>query len=106
MIIHWVNDMGKKINFGTFYRNGKFDTSYICYFAKEAGDISIGEDYLKEIAALIGGTVRKKDENNLWTWRVEKNGQVPRIRDLLEVKDELLTLITNTIEKFMTVNAS
>ncbi len=103
MIIHWVDDEGKKVNFGTLSNDGTFNTNYICNSAEELGDISIGEDYLKGVADLIGGTPRKQGKP--WTWRVDKNGELPPVGDLLKVRAGLLALITKTIDRFMAAKA-
>ena len=105
MILHWVDDEGYKVNFGSIHADSAINTNYICYAAEEAGDVSIGEDYLKGVADILGGTVRKKGKT--WTWRVgDKNGKLPFVGELLKSSDAWLALITKAIERFMAVKAS
>ena len=104
MIIHWFDDEGTKFNFGTISQDGGLNTNYICESAEKAGDISIGEDYLKGVAELVEkGAIRKDGKS--WTWRVVRNERPPPVSDLLEAKDRWLALITKTIERFRSAKA-
>ena len=67
--------------------------------ANKAGDLSIGEDYLKTVASLIGDTT-VSNEGNHWTWRVKRHGKRPPAKDLLAHSDEWLDLIARTIQRF------
>jgi hypothetical protein len=105
MIIHWFDDDGKKVNFGTIARDGAFNTNYICESAEKVGDLSIGEDYLKGVAEIVEDGKILKD-GNPWTWRVIKNRVLPPVIDLLQAEDQWLELITKTIERFRSAKAN
>ncbi len=97
LILHWPREDGKKVNFGTFYRDGTLDTSFIASRAEEDGDIGLGVSYLEEVAELLpGAAVRKK--GNSWSWRVVESGKSPRFADLLDHSDEWLNAIRETME--------
>ena len=104
MIMHWFDDDGKKVNFGTISQGGALRTNYICEAAENVGNLSIGEDYLKGVADIVGNAEIRK-EGKPWTWRVIKNGDHPPVNDLLEAKDQWLELIARTIEKFRSAKA-
>jgi hypothetical protein len=99
MIIHWVDDDLGKVNFGTFFKDGTFHTNYLCYTADKAGDLSIGLDYLKTIADLIGNAT-VLDKGRHWTWCVKRHGKRPPIKDILKHSDQWLDLIDGTIQRF------
>lgn len=101
-VIYWVDEDAGRVKFGTFFKNGIVDTNHICAMAREAGDRIIGEDYLDGIAALIGGASADKSGNDL-TWRVMKDGRLPKIADFLAVSEEWLDLIKVSVGKFRSV---
>ena len=100
MIIHWVDEDFGKVNFGTVFKDGLLNTNYICASAREAGDVSIGQDYLSALAELIGNATVSRTGND-WTWRVVRHGKMPPVREVLKFPDRWLALIENTIERFM-----
>ena len=98
-ILHWLQDDGRKVNFGTLFPNGDLNTNYIVDNAKEIGDPQIGVDYLEAVAKLVPGATVKKD-GEYWTWRVVVGGRKPKIADALERSDEWLTAIGRAILAF------
>ena len=98
-ILHWRQDDGRKVNFGTLFPNGELYTNYVVESAKERGDPQIGVDYLEAVARLVPGATVKKD-GNYWTWCVVVGGRKPRIADAIERSDEWLTAIGRAIVAF------
>ena len=49
-ILHWRQDDGRKVNFGTLFPNGDLHTNYIVDSARERGNQKIGVDYLEAVA--------------------------------------------------------
>ena len=77
---------------------GKLDTSYVCDFARKAGDISIGEEYLANLAKLIPGS--RVSEGEIWKAVVDADGEYPSVATVLQRSDEWLTLIDKTLDRF------
>ena len=84
------NALRGKFEFCKIYPNGMLDMSYVLRFAKKAGDISIGEDYLAAFAELVpegagwGNTPDRFSVGNV----------LPRY------SDEWLALIDKTLARF------
>ena len=95
-ILHWRQDDGRKVNFGTLFPNGDLYTNYVVESANERGDPQVGVDYLEAVARLVPGATVKKD-GNYWTWCVVVRGRKPRIADVLERSDEWLSAIGRAI---------
>ena len=95
-ILHWRQDDGRKVNFGTLFPNGDLRTNYIVASARERGDRQIGVDYLEAVARLVPGATVKMDGND-WTWCVVVGGRKPKIADVLERSDEWLSAIARAI---------
>ena len=95
-ILHWRQDDGRKVNFGTLFPNGDLRTNYIVASARERGDRQIGVDYLEAVARLVPGATVKKDGND-WTWCVVVGDRKPKIADVLERSDEWLSAIARAI---------
>ena len=95
-ILHWRQDDGRKVNFGTLFPYGDLQTNYVVESANERGDPQIGVDYLEAVARLVPGATVKKD-GNYWTWRVVVGSRKPRIADVLDRSDEWLSAIGRTI---------
>ena len=98
-ILHWRQDDGRKVNFGTLFPNGDLHTNYIVDSARERGNQKIGVDYLEAIASLVPGATVKKD-GEPWTWCVVVGGRKPKIADVLKRSDEWLTAIGRAIVAF------
>ena len=95
-ILHWRQDDGRKVNFGTLFPDGDLHTNYVVESANERGDPQIGVDYLEAVARLVpGATVRKN--GNYWTWCVVVGGRKPRIADVLDRSGEWLGAIARAI---------
>ena len=88
-ILHWHRQDGRKVNFGTLFPTGDFDTSYVVWNAEQCGNPQVGVDYLEAVAKLIPGATVKKD-GNYWTWRVVVHGKKPTIASALERSGEWL----------------
>ena len=86
-ILHWRQDDGRKVNFGTLFPNGDLYTNYIVGSAWERGNLQIGVDYLEAVARLVPGATVKKD-GKPWTWCVVVGGRKPKIADVLKRSDE------------------
>ena len=100
LVLRYTDDLLGNLNFGTVYPDGLLDTNYICASAEEAGDISVGVDYLAGIAAMVpGAAVLKK--GNPWTWRVVAGKSLPRVETVLQRSDDWLALIDKTLARFM-----
>ena len=100
LVLRYTDDLLGKLNFGSVYPDGLLDTNYICASAEEAGDISVGVDYLAGIAAMVpGAAVLKK--GNPWTWRVVAGKSLPRVETVLQRSDDWLALIDKTLARFM-----
>ena len=95
-ILHWRQDDGRKVNFGTLFPNGDLHTNYVVESARERGNWRIGEDYLEDVAKLVPGATVRKD-GNYWTWCVVVGGRKPRIADVLERSDEWLSAIERAV---------
>ena len=87
------------MNFGTFFADGRLHTNYLAERAEKAGDLSVAEYYLTNLAKLIEGAEMEK-KGNTWNWRVAVDGKLPGIADALEHKDAWLAIIEETIERF------
>ena len=98
-ILHWRQDDGRKVNFGTLFPNGDLHTNYIAESARERGDLQIGVDYLEAVAKLVPGATVRKD-GRPWTWCVVVGGRKPRIADVLNRSDEWLSAIERAIAAF------
>ena len=98
-ILHWRQDDGRKVNFGTLFPNGDLYTNYIVASARERGDRQIGVDYLEAVARLVPGATVKMDGND-WTWCVVVGGRKPKIADVLDRSDEWLSAIERAIDAF------
>lgn len=99
LILHWMDDTVGKVNFGTFFPNGRLRTNYICWSADEAGDIGIGVTYLETLAGWrVGASVRKA--GNPWSWKVTENGRDPSMTPFLDHADEWVELIETTMNRF------
>ena len=59
-------------------------------------------DYLKELAALVGGRFDDNYKKN-WNWCVKRRGQYIVIDEYLPVQDEWRTLIGKTITRIQEV---
>lgn len=102
LILHWYDDLVGKVNFGTFFPDGRLRTNYLCHDAAEWGDVSIGTDYLKTLSAWCdGSTVRR--EGKPWTWKVVKDGRDPPMAAFLEHAEDWLKLLDNSMNRFRTL---
>jgi hypothetical protein len=63
----------------------------------EQGDRRIGEDYLRNLATIVGGTF--DDSTKDWFWSVRKNGLYLPINEYLVRKTELVKLIEDTLRR-------
>lgn len=102
-MLHWYSDDFGKINFGSIFKDGTVNTNYICSSAEAAGDLSIGERYLQQLADLLDGYEVKKDGKS-WNWRVCKGKSYPSIRECLAVQEKWMALIENTMQAFLKLN--
>ena len=99
LTIQWPNAEIGNVNFGTFFPDGRLHTNYLAERAEKAGDLSIAEYYLTNVAELIEGAEVEK-RGTTWNWRVAVDGKLPEIADALKHKDKWLTIIEKTIELF------
>ena len=104
LIVHWFDDTFGKVNFGTFFPDGKLRTNYICHSAEDAGDIKIGEDYIEALAKFCDGAtvrrIRKGKERKPWTWKIVRDGRDPMMAPFLDRADEWVELIETTMNRF------
>ena len=77
---------------------GELDTSYVCDFAQKAGGISIGEEYLTNLAKLIPGS--SVSGEGIRKAVVDADGEYPSVETVLQRSDEWLTLIDKTLARF------
>ena len=97
----WGRDDGRRVRFGVFYTSGKLNAAYIAQQAHDCGDVEVGLDYLKDVAALIpDGEVETSDENEKWNWRVVANGDSPKFAVPLKRAGEWLDAIQRTMDAF------
>jgi hypothetical protein len=101
LTLHWELPGVGKINFGSIFPNGKLATIYICGSADAAGDVTIGEDYLERLSALIPDS-RVRKTGTPWTWKVVVGpaGDLPPVRPLLEQAVEWAAIIARAQERF------
>lgn len=102
LILHWMDDTVGKVNFGTFFPDGKLRTNYICHSAQEAGDVRVGVKYLETLARWCDGASVRTNGNS-WTWKVTKNGRDPSMVPFLDRADEWVELIEITMNRFREV---
>ena len=102
----WRRDDGRRVRFGVFYTSGKLNAAYIAQSAHDYGDVSVGSNYLKDVAALIpDAEVEMSDENEKWNWRVVVHGDSPKFAAPLERADKWLDAIQRTMDAFNRLTA-
>jgi hypothetical protein len=88
-----------ELNLGIFRTNGEFWNKRIAHLTERVGHPEIGETYLTRLAGLIPTGYLYRAPNK-WRWTVKKgDNQIATIRDLLNVQDEWLDLIRDTIDQ-------
>lgn len=101
--LQYADDVLGNLNFGIIYYDGVLDTSYVCDSASTAGDISIGENYIADLAELIpGGEV--VESGKVWIYKsvAVAEGNSPLVETVLpQHSDEWLALIDKTLDRFM-----
>ena len=101
IVLRYADGVLGNLNFGTIDRDGLLNLNYICDSAEEAGDLSIGHDYLHGIARFIqGSVVIKRGKSWTWTVRSDQDGTWLSIESALNHSDEWFNLIKETLERF------
>ncbi len=96
------------VNFGVFTVRGEFLNRGIGASAAEMGRPEIGERYLEGLAALLpDGFVQRGPNRFVWTVRIgtSQRSRLARIEEVLEVHDEWLALIQETVNSLAEAGA-
>jgi len=97
-LITWEHDTVGRIRFASITQTGTAMTDYIAQRTADAGDISIGEEYLEGVARLLPqGEVIKTGKPSAWYAAV--NRKIPPVAPLLDRAGEWLALIERAIEQ-------
>lgn len=101
IVLRYSDDVLGNLNFGTIYSDGSLTLNYICYYAEDHGDLSIGEDYLRGVAELVPESVVVK-HGYPWTWtvRADQEGTWLSIETMLKHPDSWFNLIKYTLDRF------
>ena len=101
IVLRYSDPVLGNLNFGTIHRDGSLNFNYICGSAEECGDLSIGENYLYEIARLMPeSAVVKRGYSWTWTVRADQEGTWMSIENALEHSDAWFNLIKKTLKRF------
>jgi hypothetical protein len=99
LMLKFISDE-TELNFGIFRTNGEFLNRRIASLTERYGHPEVGETYLTRLASLIPRGYLFRTPNK-WTWTVRKgDDEIVTIRDVVNVQDEWLELIQDTIDKF------
>ena len=101
IVLRYSDAVLGNLNLGTIYRDGSLTLNYICGSAEDCGDLSIGENYLHEIAGLMPESMVVK-RGHPWTWtvRADQQGTWLSIEDVLKHSDAWFDLIKSTLDRF------
>lgn len=84
-------------NFASIQDDGQVWFYGLVNKTEEAGDSSVGVNYLKKLASLIDGEF--VDSTTKWSWSVKKEGQYAQIGEYLRHAEKWIGLIKDTLEK-------
>lgn len=87
----------RDLTLGAFDVTGRFQTYMVNWPPGALGCVDVAHDYLEELAALVGGKVRRTPKPVQW-YVVTTGGQVPEAMEFLRRPEEWLVAIRDFVE--------
>ena len=91
--------MARKYALGYVTTDGMLHTENVNWKPNTMGWLDLAHGHLNELASIIGGDIRKGSKASSQWYVVDKNGQPPRVAELLSRGDDWLSAISSDTSK-------